>query len=120
MPCVAHKTEKGLVHPWIRSEAEARAVLAELPEGCSGFLVAEHVAGIRELLLGMVRDPSFGPAVVVGLGGVHSELIADVSFALAPVEADAAAGALTRLRCRRMLGAYHGGKSRPGSIRSSR
>ena len=108
MAAVAHKTEKGLVHPWIRSEPELLAAARALPEGCEGFLLEEQVRGIRELVLGIVRDPSFGASVLVALGGVHSELLADTSFALAPVCAADARAALSRLRCRRMLDAYRG------------
>lgn len=108
MAAVAHKTEKGLVHPWVRGEAELRAVVNTLPEGCEGILVQEHVAGIRELVVGIVRDPTFGPAVLAAMGGVHSELLSDTSFVLAPVEAREAREALGRLRCARMLGAYRG------------
>jgi succinyl-CoA synthetase beta subunit len=108
LAAVAHKTEKGLVHPWVRSEAELRAVVKTLPAGCEGLLVQEHVAGIRELVVGVVRDPTFGPCVLAAMGGVHSELLSDTSFVLAPVEAGEARAALDRLRCAKMLGAYRG------------
>jgi len=105
---VAHKTERGLVHPWIRSPAELDHALGELPASCQGFLVEEQIRGIRELVLGIVRDPTFGASVLVAMGGVHSELLADTSFVLAPVDAAQARAALTALRCARMLGAYRG------------
>ena len=108
VPDVAHKTERGLVHPWLRSAAELEQALVALPPDCSGFLLEEQVRGIRELVLGIVRDPTFGPAVLVAMGGVHSELIADTSFVLAPVAGDKARSALGRLRAARMLGAYRG------------
>jgi acyl-CoA synthetase (NDP forming) len=108
VPDVAHKTERGLVHPWLRSPAELEQALAELPAACRGFLLEEQVRGIRELVLGIVRDPTFGASVLVAMGGVHSELIADTSFVLAPVDAAKARGALARLRCARMLAAYRG------------
>jgi succinyl-CoA synthetase beta subunit len=108
VPDVAHKTEQGLVHPWIRSDSELAHALTELPSSCSGFLLEEQVRGIRELMLGVVHDPSFGASVLVGMGGVHSEVIADTGFVLAPVQVEQARGALARLRCARMLGRYRG------------
>ena len=108
VPDVAHKTEHGLVHPWLRSSAELGRALGELPASCGGFLLEEQVRGIRELVLGIVRDPTFGASVLVAMGGVHSELIADTSFLLAPVGVAKARAALGRLRCARMFGAYRG------------
>lgn len=108
VPSVAHKTEKGLVHPWVRSAAGLDAVLRALPGGCAGVLVEEQVAGIRELVVGLVRDPSMGPAVLVAFGGVHSELVGDGVFLPAPVAPSAVPAALARLRCSRMLGSYRG------------
>jgi hypothetical protein len=108
VPNVAHKTERGLVHPWIRSEPELLRAAAELPAECDGFLLEEQVRGIRELVLGVVRDPSFGATVLVAMGGVHSELLDDTSFVVAPVREDAARAALGKLRCACMFGAYRG------------
>jgi succinyl-CoA synthetase beta subunit len=108
VPAVAHKTEHGLVHLWIRSPAQLEHALGELPASCQAFLVEEQVRGIRELVLGIVRDPTFGASVLAAMGGVHSELLADTSFVLAPVDAAQARAALGRLRCAPMLGAYRG------------
>lgn len=108
VPNVAHKTERGLVHPWIRSEAELLRAMGELPDDCVSYLLEEQVRGIRELVLGIVRDAAFGPTVLVAMGGVHSELLADTCFVVAPVSATAARAALDRLRCARMLGPYRG------------
>lgn len=108
IPSVAHKTEKGLVHPWVRGESELRRVVSDLPAECAGYLIEEHVTGIRELVMGIVRDPTFGASVLVAMGGVHSELIADVGFVLAPVGEEEARGAIGRLKCSKMLGPYRG------------
>jgi succinyl-CoA synthetase beta subunit len=108
VPGVTHKTEKGLVHSWVRGEEGLREVIEGLPGECEGYLVEEQVRGIRELALGIVRDPTFGASVLVAMGGVHSELIGDASFALAPVGEEEALEALRRLRCFGMLGRYRG------------
>ena len=55
-----------------------------------GVLVAEQVAGRRELIAGLVRDPQLGPCVMLGLGGILTEALGDVAFASAPLsEAEA-------------------------------
>ena len=51
----------------------------------SQLLVAEQVRGRRELIAGLVRDPQFGPCVVLGLGGIFTEALGDVVFAAAPL-----------------------------------
>ncbi|MHB1913000.1 MAG: acetate--CoA ligase family protein, partial [Acidimicrobiales bacterium] len=71
---IAHKTERGLVRLSLADPAAARDAAAALlaaatPEdGPVGVLVAPMVSGIRELIAGLVRDPQFGPCVMVGVG----------------------------------------------------
>jgi len=90
---VAHKTERDLVRLHCTDAASVRAVGEDLlgrarPEdGEVGLLVAEMVRGNRELIAGVVRDPTFGPCVMLGLGGVLAEALGDVVFAAAPVSA---------------------------------
>ena len=98
---VAHKTERSLVRLSVADPAGVRAAARELlalrrPEdGEVALLVAEMVRGRRELIAGVVRDPQFGPCVMLGLGGVLAEAIGDVVFAAAPLSATEA---------RRMIG----------------
>jgi acetyltransferase len=83
---IAHKTERGLVRlnladaAAVREAAEGLLVLARPVDGDVALLVAPMVQGHRELIVGMLRDPLFGPTVMVGLGGVLAEGIADVVF----------------------------------------
>ena len=88
---IAHKTERDLVRLGLASAEAVRAAAEDLlarsrPEdGEVGLLVAEMVAGRRELIAGLVRDPQFGPCVVLGLGGILTEALGDVVFAAAPL-----------------------------------
>ncbi|MAG34607.1 MAG: hypothetical protein CL908_27375 [Deltaproteobacteria bacterium] len=88
---IAHKTERNLVRLGLVDaasvEREARDLLAQArPEdGEVCLLVAERVRGQRELIAGVVRDPQFGPCVLLGLGGVLAEAVGDVVFAVAPL-----------------------------------
>jgi acetyl-CoA synthetase (ADP-forming) len=92
-PGIAHKTERGLVRLGLRSADDVRAAAADLlaaarPEdGGVEVLVARQVTGTRELIAGLVHDDGFGPAVMVGIGGVLAEALADVTFRLAPITA---------------------------------
>jgi acetyl-CoA synthetase (ADP-forming) len=90
-PTIAHKTERGLVRLGLTSADAVRDATAELlaatraDDGPVEVLVARQVAGTRELIAGLVRDDAFGLTVMVGVGGVLAEAVADVTFRLAPI-----------------------------------
>ena len=104
---IVHKTERNLVRLGIADAAGVRAAARELlarrrPEdGDVALLVAEMVRGRRELIAGVVRDPQFGPCVMLGVGGILAEAIGDVVFAAAPLSATEA---------RRMIGGLGAGR----------
>ncbi len=90
-PSVMHKTEKGLLRIGVRDDDEARAAFISLKEalGASAgtILVQEMVQGQRELVMGLTRDPQFGPCVMFGLGEIFTEILKkDISFRIAPLE----------------------------------
>jgi hypothetical protein len=97
-PGLAHKTEMGAVRLDVRNAAEVRAACEDIERGLAGpfeaphvkFVVQERVGPGVELLVGARRDDVFGPVVAFGTGGVLTEVIADVSFRLAPVDDDEA------------------------------
>lgn len=116
-PGVAHKTERGLVRLGLHSDEEIRAagreVLAaaqpgDFGDGEVGLLVAPMVRGSRELIAGVQRDAQFGPCVMVGVGGVLAEAIADVAFRLAPLEGVDGEEMLEDLATQAMLGPFRG------------
>ncbi|MGQ0577242.1 MAG: acetate--CoA ligase family protein, partial [Pseudonocardia sp.] len=91
-----HRTERGGVRLGLRDAAAVRAAAAELLGG-GEVLVQPQVAGV-EVAVGGLRDPSFGAVVMVGLGGIWVEVLADVAFALAPLSVAEARDLLTGLR----------------------
>ncbi len=109
----AHKTEKGLVALGLGGERELRAALGTLRARAGrgfrgGFLVQEMVRGGRELAIGMVRDPQFGPCVMFGLGGIFTEILQDAVFRIAPLRRRDALEMLGAIRGRRILEAVRG------------
>ena len=66
------------------------------------------VTGVRELIAGLHTDPQFGRCVMVGVGGVLTEALADVTFRLAPIDATDAADMLDELRSQALLGPFRG------------
>jgi acetate---CoA ligase (ADP-forming) subunit beta len=73
-----------------------------------GILVQEMIAGGRELVAGLSRDPQFGVCVMLGVGGVMAEVIADTVFRVAPFDAVEAMDMIRDLKYRAMLDAFRG------------
>jgi acetyl-CoA synthetase (ADP-forming) len=111
---IAHKTERGLVRLGLRDAAAVAAAAADLlmaaraEDGAVGVLVAPMVRGTRELIAGALLDPTFGPCVMLGIGGVLAEAVADVAFRLVPATREDAADMLAELRHQRLLDAFRG------------
>ncbi|HEX8724623.1 MAG TPA: acetate--CoA ligase family protein [Gemmatimonadaceae bacterium] len=94
-PDIVHKSDVGGVRVGVRSADEVRsayeAMLAEVashvPDAkIRGVLVQRQLSGGRETILGVVRDPVFGPLVMFGLGGVFVEVMRDVVFRMPPLD----------------------------------
>lgn len=106
---IAHKTERDLVRLGLGDAAAVRRAAEELlakarpDDGPVSLLVAEMVRGKRELIAGVVRDPHFGPCVVLGLGGILTEALGDVVFAGAPLTKGDAERMITGLRASHLL-----------------
>ena len=89
---VTHKSDVGGVHLGVRDAADLDAALDALEAaGAARFLVESMAPAGVDLIVGAPRDPVFGPVVLVGLGGVVAEALADVAVAPAPLTAEAAA-----------------------------
>jgi acetyltransferase len=106
---IAHKTERDLVRLGLADAAGVERAGAELlakarpDDGAVSLLVAEMVRGKRELIAGLVRDPHFGPCVVLGLGGILTEALGDVVFAAAPLSHADAKAMVARLRASHLV-----------------
>lgn len=118
-PGVTHKSDIGGVIMGLHSPvavAEAAVTLAERARtagaALEGVLLQREVPGGIEALVGVTTDPTFGPLLVCGLGGVMVELIHDVAFRLSPVSDIDAREMLASLRTGRLLDGYRG--SAPG------
>lgn len=111
---IAHKSERGLVRVDISGDDAVRRAATELlgaarpDDGDVDLLVAEFVAGHRELIVGLVRDPQFGSMVMLGIGGVLAEAIADVGFRPAPLTTDDARELIADLSMQDLLDEFRG------------
>jgi acyl-CoA synthetase (NDP forming) len=111
---IAHKTERGLVRLGLRDPDSVRIAAADLlaaanpDDGNLEILLAPMVRGSRELIAGLLRDPQFGPCVMLGVGGVLAEAVGDVVFRLAPITERDAADMIDGLATQRLLGPFRG------------
>jgi acetate---CoA ligase (ADP-forming) subunit beta len=109
---ITHKTEGGLVEISLDSREAVRKsfehIMKKAPGPLDGILVQEMVDGSRELMLGLVRDPQFGPCVMVGFGGIMTEIIKDTCFRMAPVDEVEAEDMLEEFKSKDLLGPFRG------------
>jgi len=111
-PKLVHKSDVGAVRLSLANEAAVRAAYREIGKALAdpqpAVLVQAMASGQVELVAGIVHDPLFGSLVMVGLGGVHTELFADRAFRLVPLT-DRDAGRMWRsLRAAPLLTGYRG------------
>jgi succinyl-CoA synthetase beta subunit len=112
-PDIAHKTERNLVQVGLDSPEEVRKAYKTIVENLGndpydGVLVQEMIKGERELVVGLVRDPQFGPCVMFGLGGIFTEVLKDTSFRVAPIEKYDALQMMDEIRSKAILGPFRG------------
>lgn len=112
-PDIAHKTERNLVKVKIESPEELEKAYAEIEANLAGdpyqgMLVQEMVKGEREFVIGLIRDPQFGPCVMFGLGGIFTEVLKDTSFRVAPLEKYDALQMMDEIRAKALLEPFRG------------
>jgi acyl-CoA synthetase (NDP forming) len=101
---ILHKSDQGGVVVGIKSADELRSAYRDMAGrlGPEALIAAMADDGV-EMILGVRRDPQFGPIVLLGFGGVYAETLQDVSFALPPFSAEHARRCVDRLKLRPLL-----------------
>ncbi len=116
-PDILHKTDVGGVKVNLRSPGDVRDAFDLMIYRAGRYVpgarvwgcqVQEMVHGGREVLLGMSRDPQFGPLVAFGLGGIYVEALKDVSFRIAPFSPREADEMIREIRAYRLLEGVRG------------
>ena len=109
---LTHKTERGLVHLNLKTEAEVLAAADAVAEAAGqeleGFLIQPMLKGNREFVAGLFCDPQFGPVVMFGLGGIFTEALGDVVFRVAPLNKLQAEQMISELHSQPLLGSFRG------------
>jgi acyl-CoA synthetase (NDP forming) len=94
-PDILHKTEAGGVKVGIKDEKEAKAAYQDIIYKVKKYKKEAKISGVitysmipqeTEIIIGMMKDPCFGPTIMFGLGGIFVEILKDISFRILPLE----------------------------------
>ncbi len=112
-PDILHKSDVGGVLLNIQDDRQTATAFERLKEAAGGarfegVIIYRMVMGAQEVLVGMTRDPQFGPVIAFGLGGVQTELWRDVALRVAPVDGVEARRMIRELRSYPLLAGYRG------------
>ena len=125
MAAIGHKTEVNGVRLGLRSESEVRVAYGQLcaiakpylsGAAAEGVLVQEMIAGKREVILGLKHEAGVGLAVVIGVGGIFSEVYRDIAVRVAPLTAFDGEEMIGELRARRMFDGIRGMAAVPPAL----
>ena len=112
---ILHKSDVGGVRIRMKDAAEVEGAIRDMLERpeiakarIDGFLVEEMAPAGQELVIGALRDPQFGPLVMVGLGGIFVEVLKDVAFRICPIERIDALEMLDELKGKALLDGARG------------
>ena len=115
-PDIVHKSDAGGVKVGIGSAAELEAALREIESAArahtddvEGYLVEEMAPAGHEVVVGGSTDPTFGPVVMFGLGGIFVEILADVAFRICPIAPVDAREMIDELKAVKLLRGARGG-----------
>ena len=104
-PDILHKSDAGGVKVGLKSAAEVKDAINTMAASkqikaarIDGYLIEEMAPAGQEIVIGGLRDPQFGPLVMVGLGGIFVEVLRDVSFRICPITRLDAAEMLNELK----------------------
>src|ERR671926_1032456 len=114
-PQILHKTDVKGVKVGLNSESEVRETFDEMYNRLStqfnlkGMLIEKMVPkGVAELIVGLQNDPQFGPIIMLGLGGIYTEIFKDISFRVLPITKRDAVEMIENLKGKQILKGFRG------------
>ena len=114
---ILHKTEARVIQLNLSSDQEVRRAYKELLQNARSYAPQAHIEGVLvqemvrdgvEVIIGVTKDPVFGPAIMFGLGGIFVEALRDVSFRIATLTRPDAEEMIDEIRGRRVLDGMRG------------
>ena len=106
---IAHKTEENAVFLNVSDAGAVQTIILDLLKRCDSVLIETMISGgLVELIVGITRDPVYGPMLTIGAGGVMAELLTDTATLLLPVTPPEIAEALASLKIAKLLNGWRG------------
>ena len=114
---ITHKSDAGGVKVNLHGREEVEKAFDDIMTSCKAAYPSARIEGVAvqgmarigtEIIMGMIKDPSFGPVVMFGLGGVLVEVLKDVSFRIVPLEKNDAAEMVEEIQGKKLLEGYRG------------
>lgn len=114
-PDIIHKSDVGGVVVGLKTAKDVRNAYKQILESVKkhkadakivGVLVQEMAPSSTEVIVGAIKDPQFGPALMFGLGGIFVEVLKDVTFRVAPITVDEAREMITEVKAYPLLKGY--------------
>ncbi len=114
---ITHKSDSGGVKVNLKNRAAVEQAYDEIMTSCRAYAPDANIEGVAvqgmakvgtEIIMGMIKDASFGPVVMFGLGGVLVEVLKDVSFRIVPIEKADAQEMTSEIQGKKLLEGYRG------------
>lgn len=114
---ISHKSDAGGVKVNLQNRVEVEAAFTAIMTSCKKYAPAANIEGVSvqpmakpgtEIIMGMIKDKSFGPVVMFGLGGIFVEVLKDVAFRIVPIEKEDAVAMMEEIQGKKLLSGYRG------------
>jgi acyl-CoA synthetase (NDP forming) len=114
---ITHKSDAGGVKTDLKTKVEVENAFDAIMTSCKAAVSTARIEGVSvqrmakpgiEVIMGMIKDPSFGPVVMFGLGGVFVEVLKDVAFRIVPIEKSDAEDMINEIKGKKLLEGYRG------------
>ncbi len=114
---ITHKSDAGGVKVNLKDKAAVEKAYDDIMTSCTAKFPDAEIEGVSvqgmakagtEVIIGMTRDPSFGPVLMFGLGGIFVEVLKDVAFRIVPLEKQDASEMISEIKGKKLLEGYRG------------
>jgi acyl-CoA synthetase (NDP forming) len=114
---ITHKSDAGGVKVNLKNRAEVENAFEAIMRSCKVAVPTARIEGVSvqrmakpgiEVIMGMIKDPSFGPVLMFGLGGIFVEVLKDVAFRIVPIERSDAEDMINEIKGKKLLEGYRG------------
>jgi acyl-CoA synthetase (NDP forming) len=114
---ITHKSDAGGVKVNLKNKAEIEIAFDAIMQSCKAAVPTARIEGVSvqgmakpgiEVIMGVIKDPSFGPVIMFGLGGVFVEVLKDVAFRIVPIEKTDTEDMINEIKGKKLLEGYRG------------